>query len=744
MSTDATQPQGGDERRRSQQISLQRDRPPLAVPGYEPEQFLGMGAYGEVWVAIERNTGRRVAVKYYTHRGGLDWSLLSREVEKLAFLFADRHVVQLLHVGWDADPPYYIMEYLEQGSLAERLHEQGALPVAEAVELFRNVAIGLVHAHDKGVLHCDLKPANILLDQDGNPRLADFGQSRLSTEQAPALGTLFYMAPEQAKLTETPDARWDVYALGAVLYTMLTGHPPHWSNQTVRDLDKIDDLKRRLSVYRRFLRRSPPPVEHRRVRGVDRALAEIIDRCLAIDPADRFPDVQAVLAALDARQTRRARRPALLLGAIGPALLLSVVTWFAWQGFSGAMQKSNDALIKGAHLANRADARNLANLAGKDLGIRIRAVEALAESPELRRALVKAVGPDSELAPLLERLSDPTLPEEELEPLRTAFFEDNRIRLALQDVFSAKVTAEVTKQRIGETSGWFLNDVRGVQVARVPAPRKLTIGKNFGWRTYFCGTVDDHEKSWRPGPDDHITQTHLSAVYQSQANDRWIVAISAPVFADSQKKVFLGVVAVMVEVGRFVDFQGDDPHRLAVLVDWRKGRNRGLILQHPAMEELLRRRRHLPEEKLREYRVDLIKQADEAGGRLTGYVDPLSNIPAGRQRWLAESAPVRIEGRPVDRNDCFMVVMQEAYQGRIGSTLANLKTNLLRWGLAALAAIAAIMVGLWWLALRMLGGSTTSRSRPPRPVTASSEPTPSHTPGSSASATPGQPTEAVE
>ncbi len=121
MSIDPTQIQDSQERLLSREISLKRGRPPTQVPGYEPERFLGAGAYGEVWVAIERNTGRRVAIKFYSHRGGLDWSLLSREVEKLAFLFADRYVVQLLGVGWDAEPPYYIMEYLEPGSLAERL-----------------------------------------------------------------------------------------------------------------------------------------------------------------------------------------------------------------------------------------------------------------------------------------------------------------------------------------------------------------------------------------------------------------------------------------------------------------------------------------------------------------------------------------------------------------------------------------------------------------------------------------------
>ncbi len=149
MGIEPTEIQGGAERRRASEMSLKRGRPPTQVPGYEPERFLGVGAYGEVWVAVERNTGRRVAIKFYAHRGGLDWSLLSREVEKLAFLFADRYVVQLLGVGWDADPPYYIMEYLERGSLADRIAE-GPLPVEDAVATLRGVATGLVHAARQG------------------------------------------------------------------------------------------------------------------------------------------------------------------------------------------------------------------------------------------------------------------------------------------------------------------------------------------------------------------------------------------------------------------------------------------------------------------------------------------------------------------------------------------------------------------------------------------------------------------
>ena len=215
MTSEPTEFQNPEELRRARQLSLQSTRPPGKAPGYEVQRCLGTGAYGEVWVATDRVTGRRVAIKFYLHRGGLDWTLLSREVEKLVFLSADRYVVQLLDVGWHAEPPYYVMEYVENGSLDDLLNERGTLPPEEAVVLFREIAVGLTHAHGKGVLHCDLKPANILLDQDRRPRLADFGQSRLSHEQTPALGTLFYMAPEQADLNALPDARWDVYAFGA-------------------------------------------------------------------------------------------------------------------------------------------------------------------------------------------------------------------------------------------------------------------------------------------------------------------------------------------------------------------------------------------------------------------------------------------------------------------------------------------------------------------------------------------------
>jgi hypothetical protein len=689
MSIDPTQTQDGQERLLSREISLKRGHPPTQVPGYEPERFLGAGAYGEVWVAIERNTGRRVAIKFYSHRGGLDWSLLSREVEKLAFLFADRYVVQLLGVGWEAEPPYYIMEYLELGSLADRL-QQGPMPVDKAVELFRDIAVGLVHAHGKGVLHCDLKPANILLDQDNKPRLADFGQSRLSHEQMPALGTMFYMAPEQADLEAMPDARWDVYALGALLYCMLTGHPPHRSGPTVDQFERTPDLKQRLSRYRQMIEQSLPPAEHCKVPGVDSLLAEIVDRCLAADPDQRFPNVQSVLDALNNRETRRARRPIMVLGAIGPALLLAVVAWFAWQGFNAALRESNAALIEQALKSSQFTARYGALAAGNELERRYQLVEYVARSEKFRDALKDAMA-KPEFKKLITQLSEPKLSDEERDTFREKF-RDNPDRKDLQRIFKSLIPSMDQPREDEEAASWFFCDAQGLSTVRVPQSR--TIGKNYAWRSFFNGGPRDNtDVLWRPEPGKNLEATTLSAVFRSEATSRWVVAISTPVFDESREKKFLGVVAMTVEVGRLVESPLRGREQLfAVLVDSRQGDNPGVILQHPLFDKLLDKQGELPD-RFQKYHVS----ADELPNvpeRQIKYHDPLDADPEGgayHRHWLAQMQPVKVRGEDTG----LLVIVQTAYDDAIGSTLENLTAGLIRYGLIALVLIAMVMMALW-------------------------------------------------
>jgi hypothetical protein len=697
MSTDLTQQQGDQERRRSQEMSLQRGHPPTQVPGYDPQLFLGAGAYGEVWVALERNTGRRVAIKFYAHRGGLDWSLLSREVEKLAFLFADRYVVQLLAVGWDAEPPYYVMEYLERGSLAERL-QAGPLAVGEAVQTFRDVATGLVHSHAKGVLHCDLKPANILLDQDGKPRLADFGQSRLSTEQAPALGTMFYMAPEQADLEAVPDVRWDVYALGALLYCMLTGSPPHRLPQAVEQFETTADLKTRLADYRRWIETAPQAVGHRRVRGVERGLAEIIDRCLAPQPEKRFPSVGAVLEALDAYTARRARRPLMVLGAVGPALLLAVVGWFAWWGFSAAVRDSSTALVHRALESDAFAAHHVARAAGTELEQRYQSVEGAAAAPGFHRVLTDSLAKPA-MHEMLVRLSDPALPlnKHEAERLRRQFLKLPE-RAEVQQEFARLAAAWTKPGEEHAAVSWLLCDPLGVTIARVP--EGPTIGKCFAWRSYFHGGPSDREETWRPAAGEHLRKTQANA-FRSQAVLQWLVGISTPIYDDAppkNKPMFLGVISRTVEVGRFIKFPGSQ-EQFAVLVDFRAGKNQGLVVQHPLLDAMLERG-GVPD-RFMAYRL-AAGDLPDTREREENYLDPLAEDEAGgpyRQRWLAQMKPVEVRGEDTG----WLVIVQEAYDVAIGATIARLQWDLIRNGLIALFLVALLMVGLWLFATRVGG-----------------------------------------
>jgi len=702
MSTDPTQPQAAPQRRRAREMSLQRGHPPAQLAGYDADRLLGVGAYGEVWVARERNTGRQVAIKFYAHRGGLDWSLLSREVEKLAFLFADRYVVQLLAVGWDSEPPYYVMEYLERGSLADRI-AQGPLPVDEAVALFRDVAVGLVHAHNKGVLHCDLKPANVLLDDDGRPRLADFGQSRLSHEQAPALGTLFYMAPEQADLEAVPDARWDVYALGALLYCMLTGDPPHRSDQAADRIEKTPHLAARLKHYRKLIEESPPAQGHRRVRGVDRALAEIVDRCLAADPERRFPTVQAVLDALDARDEARSRRPLVLLGTIAPALVLLVVFWFAWRGFSAAVQQSDRALVASALASNGLAAELGSRTAAFELERRWSAVRHLAVQPGLRRTTVETLA-HPEIAEMLEALADPNLGEAEAGPLRQRFRE-HPARLALERAFLAAIpTGMAPGDHDGsQVASWFYCDPGGVSTVRVPTPeppRTTTVGNNYAWRSYFNGAPDDlRDRTWRPPPGEHLEETTLSAVFRSQANNQWIVAISTPVFSPSPDGEFLGVVALTVKVGELLELPGLE-NQFAVLVDRREGQNHGVILDHPLFDRLLDEQGKLPD-RFKDYKLTEMDLPTRAGQQ-EDYRDPLAADPEGGEyqgRWLAKLQPVVLHGQ----NTGWVVIVQQAYETAIGSTLDRLRLSLVGYGAAALLMIGLVMAAVWKFAGTLKG-----------------------------------------
>ena len=700
---DHTEYQSPDDQSRARELSLREASPPADVPGYELQRFLGAGAYGEVWVGVDQNTGRSVAIKFYTHRGSVDWSLLSREVEKLVFLSSNRYVVQLLDVGWDSDPPYYVMEFIEQGSLDMLLAERGALPPDEAAELFRELVTGLTHAHDKGVLHCDLKPANVLLDQDGRPRLADFGQSRLSTEQSPSLGTLFYMAPEQADLEAAPDARWDVYAVGALFYCTLTGNPPYRSPEAMESIEQAGGLPERLAAYRRIIRKSPPPREHRKAAGLDGSLAAILERCLQPRPQDRFASAHALLDALRERDRVRAQRPLLVLGFAGPLLWLLITAVFGAILYYEARSSKERDLVRAAQETNYFAAQTVASKADQEIARYFRAVETIAEQDAFLDLLAPFAS--DPVASLTRPLSSADRPAD-AEAIASLLANPD------QQTLQQRVRDLLRQHRLVEAASWFVCDAQGVQIAaafRDPYARS-TIGHNYAWRTYFHDGPDDlirsapdgavvHEK---PSDDQRLSASRLSAPFQSQATKRWKVAIATPLRRDGQ---FLGVLAVTVDVESFLHFnEGNSRSFFAVLVDGRPSRMKGLILKHPAFDKFSGMK--LPEN-FGDYRTEidrLPKRPPREGAESAAiYQDPLGADPSSPEfakDWIAMAAPV-------SRTGLYIVVQQD--RDRLIEPVRELGALLIRMAMFALVSLVAVVALLWYAVTRVLRPADLAR-----------------------------------
>lgn len=674
-----TLPQDENQLEAARLLSSGEAQPPTVVSGFQIIKRLGEGAYGSVWLAREQNTGKAVAIKFYTHRRGLDWSFLSREVEKLAVLYTSRHIVGLLDVGWSSDPPYYIMEYLENGSL-ETILAAGPLPVAEAVRIARSVLGALVHAHGSGILHCDLKPANVLLDADFEPRLCDFGQSRLSNEQNPALGTLFYMAPEQASLDAIPDARWDVYALGALLYHMLTGHPPYRSESSERLIRSTDNLNTRLKTYRRILRDSPRPQAHRRVSGVDKRLAEIVDRCLRIDSEKRFPNAQAVLDVLELRERQRSRRPLIALGIVGPAMLMILMGILVGNVMHNAVTSARTSLTARALESNALPARILARSLQQELETRQRELQGIAADPALRD--------------LIQRLA--TAPIEERMPL-------------IQSLDEIKYAAQSHLTPDDRDTSWFLTDAEGFQRWRHPRS-ELTMDRRFSYRDYFHGQHEDlpeRDIDRRP-----IRGPHISIAFRSEANGLYMVAISVPVLSPDGTQT-VGVLGRTQELGllqdqyeRFIRSPTDHEQRVIAVVDRRSGWR---LIDHPWMtrdnlenkEEAIDRLRLEPStRRMLEsvYGTPEKPKASYIDVRLDEYEDPVASISADTKRefgakWLAAFCPIGETG--------WLALIQEPRE-QAWAPVDAMRRELIRYAIWALVICAALIGLLWFFVLRAL------------------------------------------
>jgi hypothetical protein len=261
---------------------------------YRIVRLLGRGGMGAVYLARDLTLDREVAIKVV--KAGPDSGDLVarlRREARLAARLAHPNIVPLHAFGEVGGTPYFVMGYVRGEPLAARLRRDGRLPEEEARRILAQVADALDHAHRQGIVHRDVKPDNVLLEDDGGrPLLTDFGVAKAmggaetATRAGSVVGTPHYMSPEQASGREDVDARSDLYALGVLGYAMLAGRLP-FEGASAAD------------VLAKHLTQEPAPLRSL-VPSVSEATAQVVARCLAKDPAHRWPDARSLRRALGA------------------------------------------------------------------------------------------------------------------------------------------------------------------------------------------------------------------------------------------------------------------------------------------------------------------------------------------------------------------------------------------------------------------------------------------------------------
>ncbi len=273
-----------------ERLDLDLDDPEQRALGeFELLELIGEGGMGLVYRARQNRLRREVAVKLLSAGPWASEEFIARFQEEA------RHAAQLQHPGIVAIHEmgeldglvYYAMQLVRGESLAQRLQRQGGrLPERQAAQLLRTIAEAVDYAHSLGVLHLDLKPANVLIDAEGQPKIADFGLARRLESEHDTLanehiaGTPSYMAPEQASVGKAPLTRaTDVWGLGAILYELLCGQPPF----------EAADASSTLVLLRKGVVRKPS-----RIVPMSADLEAICLKCLAKAPGDRYPSARAL------------------------------------------------------------------------------------------------------------------------------------------------------------------------------------------------------------------------------------------------------------------------------------------------------------------------------------------------------------------------------------------------------------------------------------------------------------------
>ncbi len=261
----------------------------VLVDRYELGPVLGQGGMAKVHQGLDRQLGRQVAIKVLAPPFDRDREFVERfqREARAAAGLSHPNIVAVFDSGSDDGTHYIVTELVEGETLADRLRRDGPMPQAEAVAVAVDIARALAAAHERGLIHRDIKPGNVMLLPDGRVKVVDFGIARAAgsdtlTNTGVVLGSTAYLSPEQAS-GQPVDERADLYALGCVLYEMLTGRVPFSADTPIA------------TMYRHVNEDPPPPSTFA---PIPSELEDIVMRALEKDPKRRFASASELEAAL--------------------------------------------------------------------------------------------------------------------------------------------------------------------------------------------------------------------------------------------------------------------------------------------------------------------------------------------------------------------------------------------------------------------------------------------------------------
>ena len=631
-------------------------------------EYIGQGGMGVVYKAYEKNLDQWVALKFSSSShlmGSADLERFRAEAQSMARL-KHPYIVTIHETGDHHGRPYFVMEFIEGKPLNERVQEFVRRP-REAAALVERVALAVHHAHQRQILHNDLKPGNILLDEEGQPHITDFGLARrfdangaLSTTGAVG-GTAPYMSPEQAEGKEITTAS-DVYGLGAILYTLLTGMPP-FRGETVQET---------LQLVRNVQPESPRAL----IPNVDKTLEAICVKCLNKSKADRYPSANAL--AQDLNRYRMGEEP------------WWVRPWTQWE--------------RVAHWCRR----NMieAGLATAVVAIWIFAVVMALSVAHARKADLLRATLDSASSAAKDLATTALLQLRSLGRNVDIATADPRLAALLakgdRNGLQMIVLHICEGQPIPFKTCYIINR-DGIMVAHAPRADQM-IGGDFSWRNHFQGA----RALAMEGAGGSV---HVSRVYHGRSDNFYKFAVSAPIL-DVQKH-FLGVIATSVttdaSMGLVVLHEGkrkvaliapsdtDDPE-----VPLENSPAKYVILYHPGYRKGIDPV-EFPYLRKIGVRPDVIskQQFPLADSQLQispddDYKDPVSSVLSEYGgRWIAGFAPVGNTG--------FVVVVQQRFEDAVSLESSTL-WSLALWSVLAsiVAAVILLTILLHWARNRKL------------------------------------------